>query len=119
MFENIKVPRTIIAGDPKQDFPFVYEKGDLFEVKSCRRILSDFNAYLSKCFERGYAVRSLLQCRTHFFDHMLKALFSHFALDEEESTALIAVGGYGRGEMFPGSDVDIFLRQCRIYPLRT
>ncbi len=109
MFENIKVPRTIIAGDPKQDFPFVYEKGDLFEVKSCRCILSDFNAYLSKCFERGYAVRSLLQCRTHFFDHMLKALFSHFALDEEESTALIAVGGYGRGEMFPGSDVDIFL----------
>src|SRR5690606_34497747 len=48
--------------------------------------------------------------RAHFMDAMLRAMWRHLISPElAADTALFAVGGYGRGELHPYSDVDILV----------
>ncbi len=52
-------------------------------------------------------IRSLLQKLTHEADVTLKALWG--AAQFPEPFALLGVGGFGRGELFPYSDVDVLV----------
>ncbi|MDO4430293.1 MAG: bifunctional uridylyltransferase/uridylyl-removing protein GlnD [Lonepinella koalarum] len=53
-------------------------------------------------------IHQLIAKRTQFYDELLIQLWSQFGITEHE-IALIAVGGYGRKEMFPLSDVDFLI----------
>lgn len=74
--------------------------------------------YLSKG-EEGLRARHLSErhgapvCKTYtlLVDDLLKALFAHKAeeLKCKESIALVAIGGYGRGELNLRSDIDLML----------
>ena len=73
-----------------------------------------------KEFERkhftDYSVFGLIANRTQFCDDLLKQLWQQFELDKANLT-LIAVGGYGRQEIFPLSDLDVsysFKRRKRV-----
>jgi len=51
--------------------------------------------------------RRLLQRRCRLVDEVLRDLW--LELEFPDSLALIAVGGYGRGELYPASDIDLLL----------
>ncbi|MCJ8294066.1 MAG: [protein-PII] uridylyltransferase [Colwellia sp.] len=53
-------------------------------------------------------ISDLLSARALFVDAILKKLWCQHHLDEFQ-ISLVAVGGYGRGELHPQSDVDILL----------
>ncbi len=63
---------------------------------------------LTARFEAGEAVTSLVRARATFIDNLL-ILAWHQYIPAKAHLALIAVGGYGRGELHPGSDVDILI----------
>lgn len=70
--------------------------------------LATVEAELEAALATGTPIRSIVQGRSRAFDSLLVALFKRYQLDQSE-LALFAVGGYGRGELHPHSDVDILL----------
>jgi [protein-PII] uridylyltransferase len=72
-----------------------------------RRVLKTADEELRQQFASGVPVETLVQNRTRAVD----ALISHaYELHlPQTDIALIAVGGYGRGELHPHSDVDLLI----------
>ena len=75
-----------------------------------QRATDDFEAQ----FRSGAEVEALLRARAGFFDRLLAELFRAMAWPETTeaqapAVALIAVGGYGRGELHPHSDIDLLI----------
>ncbi|MBF0751733.1 MULTISPECIES: bifunctional uridylyltransferase/uridylyl-removing protein GlnD [unclassified Pasteurella] len=61
-----------------------------------------------------YSVFELIENRTDFYDALLQRLWTQIGLDKQPQLSLIAVGGYGRREMFPLSDLDFLILTAQI-----
>jgi [protein-PII] uridylyltransferase len=74
-------------------------------VTSLKGELAASQQTLRENFERdGHSLR-LLRGRARAVDHALRRLWT--AVGIPRSATLVAVGGYGRGELYPASDVDL------------
>lgn len=67
-----------------------------------------FELQLDERLEAGESIRKIVHARTHAIDDALTHLWKKQGLTDV-GIALIAVGGYGRGELLPKSDVDVML----------
>ena len=76
-------------------------------IKIGRSVLSDFTNYQFKQFENGAAVAELIKERAIFIDQFLKRIWKDYI--PEKIATLVAVGGYGRGELHPYSDIDLLI----------
>lgn len=56
-----------------------------------------------------YSIFELIENRCDFYDALLIQLWQEMGLSEQQGISLIAVGGYGRREMFPLSDLDFLI----------
>ncbi|HHE9998063.1 TPA: bifunctional uridylyltransferase/uridylyl-removing protein GlnD [Haemophilus influenzae] len=56
-----------------------------------------------------YSIFELIENRSDFYDALLIQLWQEMGLTEQLGISLIAVGGYGRREMFPLSDLDFLI----------
>lgn len=81
-------------------------KSDNF-IKSWRQRLQDEQALLKAEFEVHANTTRLLKHRSRLVDALLQDLWRTADIDRQ--VCLIAVGGYGRGELFPHSDVDLLI----------
>jgi [protein-PII] uridylyltransferase len=64
---------------------------------------------LKQAFDPHQPVKSLLNDKSDFIDEILTASWRYFLGDKAEKLCLIAVGGYGRREQFPHSDIDFLI----------
>ncbi len=80
---------------------------DTLSSKDICQLTCSFNEWLKKAFN-DTDVNHLLNARAVFVDSILAKLWCQHHLDEFQ-ISLVAVGGYGRGELHPFSDVDILL----------
>jgi [protein-PII] uridylyltransferase len=60
-------------------------------------------------FKAGREVRRLVEDRAWFADQILREAWDRLAWSEDAAIALLAVGGYGRGELHPYSDIDLLI----------
>ena len=72
-----------------------------------KQALKTGNRFLAGEFERGEDIHRLLQDRAWLIDQLLVRAWRLKAGTGELS--LTAVGGYGRGELYPASDIDLMI----------
>ncbi|MFO1504766.1 MAG: [protein-PII] uridylyltransferase [Steroidobacteraceae bacterium] len=78
--------------------------------ESCRALIDAAQEELKTRFLAEESVEVLVRARALFIDTLLRALWGHLLEPSlGERMALLAVGGYGRGELHPYSDVDILI----------
>jgi len=77
-------------------------------LSSLRSALQDASASLDEDFRNGRSAAELLRERAALIDDMLRYAWQDLGL-AEEGLALVAVGGYGRGELHPHSDIDLLI----------
>lgn len=69
--------------------------------------IAGVNQQFDQRFLEGEDIRHLIHERAQFIDLILHYAWHHF--DWGDDISLIAVGGYGRGELHPHSDIDILI----------
>jgi [protein-PII] uridylyltransferase len=99
-FNNVIPPLTI--SDDRLTVPFLKQQ------------LQNFALWQRQQFVGKVNIASLIYGRSDYLDQFLQRLWQHFLSDpDDRSLALIAVGGYGRGELHPLSDIDILILSSR------
>jgi len=78
-------------------------------VSDCRQALVRATESLHRRFAEGASVSELVHLRSDLIDCLLIRLWHHYTNKLTETAALVAVGGYGRGELHPFSDIDIMV----------
>lgn len=74
-----------------------------------RAQLKQAQASFKTRFESGDPVTELVADRSAIVDQLLTRIWRQFFPQEHNDIALIAVGGYGRGELHPASDIDLLI----------
>ena len=78
-------------------------------VPAARELLKARYRADAEAFRQGVDVRALVHARASTVDTVLRLIWNRYAFSGSEDIALIAVGGYGRGELHPHSDIDLLI----------
>ena len=82
---------------------------DQSATKTFRGALSKAHKGLAEAFYQNKGVEELVYQRARIVDDVILIAWDHFTGSVAQSSALIAVGGYGRGELHPHSDIDLMV----------
>jgi [protein-PII] uridylyltransferase len=78
------------------------------DAAGCRVRLAEGDARLHDAFDHRVPVDALVRQRARLVDRLLCGLWRSYSA-EAGAVALVATGGYGRGELHPYSDIDLML----------
>ncbi|NWN92226.1 [protein-PII] uridylyltransferase [Marinobacter adhaerens] len=83
--------------------------GDPSPVMAARELLQTRYDADAEAFRQGADVRALVRSRADTVDTVLRLIWNRYPFSSSPDIAMIAVGGYGRGELHPHSDIDLLI----------
>ncbi|WP_397377329.1 [protein-PII] uridylyltransferase [Pseudomonas sp.] len=78
-------------------------------IAAFKKAIRHAREVLDERFKSGREVRRLVEDRAWFVDQILREAWDRLPWCEDADIALLAVGGYGRGELHPYSDIDLLI----------
>ncbi|RKZ69863.1 MAG: [protein-PII] uridylyltransferase [Gammaproteobacteria bacterium] len=78
-------------------------------IKLLKDAVSTIDEGLKNIYQNGCDVNTIVYGRSSLIDQLIDAIYSHLFKDINQEIALVAVGGYGRGELHPKSDIDLMI----------
>ncbi|MEQ8185688.1 [protein-PII] uridylyltransferase [Marinobacter salarius] len=82
---------------------------DISPVVAARELLKERYNADAEAFRQGANVRALVHSRSGTLDTVLALIWNRYAFAASADISLVAVGGYGRGELHPHSDIDLLI----------
>ncbi|CDT79948.1 bifunctional uridylyltransferase/uridylyl-removing protein GlnD [Vibrio crassostreae] len=86
------------------------------EICELKNQLETFTQYQKNEFLNHHPVTDLVLLRSEYMDLLLNRLWENFGFNKLPHISLVAVGGYGRGELHPLSDIDILIVSQKTLP---
>ncbi len=87
-----------------------------FSVAAYKSALDKTRSAIEKLFHQGAPATELIGWQSRVTDALLEQLWHHILPTETQTlVALVAVGGYGRSELHPYSDIDILILHANGY----
>ncbi len=78
-------------------------------IKLLKDSVTTIDQGLKETYQRGNNVETIVYGRSRLIDQLIHTIYSHLFKDINQEIALVAVGGYGRGELHPRSDIDLMI----------
>ncbi|MGR9012489.1 MAG: [protein-PII] uridylyltransferase [Gammaproteobacteria bacterium] len=85
--------------------PSIFAEND--SLQQIKHLLKQKDTELRQKFNPHKSVSKLLKEKSDFIDNVLRGCWQHFLGEHASQLSLCAVGGYGRRELFPYSDIDL------------
>ncbi|MDA7746182.1 [protein-PII] uridylyltransferase [Psychromonas sp.] len=94
--------------DFEQHSPRKIQQNDL-TIPFIKKHLQTFTDWQLEQFIAKKHINEIVAMRARYVDELLSVLWTFVGLDESYDLSLVAVGGYGRGELHPKSDIDLLI----------
>ena len=78
-------------------------------IQSLRRELAEGTQRQNEAFTAGANITELVSARATLVDGLVIRAWTRCLGEQARTLALVAVGGYGRGQLHPGSDIDVMV----------
>ena len=78
-------------------------------IAAFKKAIRQADTVLAQRFEDGRDIHQLIHERAWFTDQILQQAWARLPCAGDPGIALLAVGGYGRGELHPHSDIDLLI----------
>lgn len=93
--------------DPERFAALVRQCGSV--PKAFRQAMKEADAVLERRFLNMENIKLIIRRRAWTMDQLMQQLWNQFACAGCQDLALLAVGGYGRAELHPHSDIDLLI----------
>jgi len=78
-------------------------------VQPLRQVIESASNILDERYKANLSITEIVSGRAWAIDQILKLAWQAQPWPDEKDISLVAVGGYGRGELLPHSDIDLLI----------
>ncbi len=109
--EDLRLANEVMSHDGSQkiNWELITELLTTAEPEQIKHVLTCGSAALVQLFLDGETAGRLVRARARLVDSIVCAAWRTTVANHLTNTSLVAVGGYGRGELHPHSDIDLLI----------